>query len=140
MDREISTATNIAVAVIAMAALLSIVMFTVYVGNQVKNDAIEQAVAIQESISSGVFESLLYKDSEMPTAAAYGLLQIGIDVLTESNCKVCGKTLGPGKVGSCLQSHLTGRVSLEVIKVSDGQYKVVIHDEDCTWATTVCNE
>lgn len=138
MEREVSTAAGLAVTMIAISALLWIVIFTVKVGNDVKVNAVESGVNLQTSIRTGQVESMTVENIVIPAAAAYHFFETNYRVIESSECRICGKTYTAGQAGKCLLEHLTGKVSLQIIKVGDERYKVIIHKPDCTWESGTC--
>ena len=72
MEREVASTIHLAVMLILMAALLSIVLYTVYIGNQAKNDAISKASDITIKMDNGELDSLSNSsDNIMPKASIY---------------------------------------------------------------------
>lgn len=130
MHKELSMVINMGLALIAMALLLSLIVFTVSIGLNVKNYAIDKANDIERSVISGTIESLMSGDAIMPTAAAYGLLQSSVNTIIKTDCHVCGKVNGVGAAGACLIGHLQGRVRLSITKITEGQYEVIIYKGD----------
>lgn len=138
MEREISISVTIGVSLIAMAALLWIVIFTVQIGNEVKNSAIESGVDLQAALKTGQIESMSVENIVLPAAAAYQFLEINYRVIDSSVCMICGKTYGAGQAGRCFLDHLTGKVSLQIIKLGSEKYQVIIHKPDCNWELGSC--
>jgi mannose/fructose/N-acetylgalactosamine-specific phosphotransferase system component IIC len=138
MEREVSTVTGLAVTMIAISALLWIVISTVQVGNVVRVNAVESGVSLQTAIKTGQVESMTVENVVIPAAAAYHLFETNYRVIESSQCKICDKTYDAGQAGKCLLEHLTGKVSLQVIKIGDERYEVIIHKPDCTWESGNC--
>ena len=139
MEREVAESVNIAVAMVAIAALLGIIAFTVFLGNEVKTGSVENAIEIADSVASSYFNDIAGKDTVLPSAAAYAILNKYRNVLASSECKIpSGAEYNTAE--ECLSRHLTGKVSLQVIKISEGQFRVIVHSIDCPWYTGTCNE
>ena len=74
MEREISSATWLAVSLMALAAFIGIVMWTVGVGNATKKQAIEFGSDLAYSMESGEMLSLVDSCHDMSMAAIYNIL------------------------------------------------------------------
>ena len=86
-----------------------------------------------------VLDDLVGLDNEMPTAAAYNLLERYGNMIV-LDCNICGVSNQNLSIdSSCLLTHLNGTVYLQVEKVSEESYKVIVHKHDCTWVVNgVC--
>ncbi len=58
MDKEVGYSVHLAVALLSLAALLSVVAVTIYIGNGAKNDVVEEATRVQTSLETGQLRSL----------------------------------------------------------------------------------
>ena len=134
LEREVSIAMHLAAGIISMSALLGIVIYTVQIGNDVKGYAIEQANQIEYDLKTYSLDQLVDKNTILPAAAAYALVEKNYSVISEYKCEICNST------EVCLNNHLTGKVSLEINKASEETYKVTIHKENCNWDTGVCTD
>ena len=74
MEREISSATWMAVSLMALAAFIGIVMWTVSVGNNSKRQAMEFGSELAYSMESGELQALTNTCTDMSMAAAYNIL------------------------------------------------------------------
>ena len=74
MEREISSVTWLAVSLIALAALIGLVIFTVNIGNKTKNDAIEYGVDIAYDLEFGEVRNLKDVCTDLPMASIYNIL------------------------------------------------------------------
>lgn len=74
MEREVSTATWLAVSLISLAAFIGILIIIVNAGNDAKNDAAETAIQLSYSMQSGEMNDLIDTCKDMPMASAYNLL------------------------------------------------------------------
>ena len=133
MEREVSAAILIAVALVLMSALIGLVMYTVVIGNEVRADAFESAVNLQESISSGYYDDMVGKNNIIPASAAYSLLLKGENIVTKVTNKITGEVDEPGSIGNSILAHLRGKVSLEVTRTDSELYEITVHEEDCKW-------
>lgn len=154
MEQEVSHATHIAAGLILLAAFISIVMVTVYLGRDIEAFATDSISQIADDTSVAYFQDLIYGDTVLPTAAAYALIQQNLGYVKDVKCNVCGHdylvqtgtnanghpimTPSNDNPGYCLKSHLTGKVSVEVTVDSDSLYTLKVHEEDCTWQSGVC--
>lgn len=74
MEREISSATWMAVSLMALAAFIGIVMWTVSVGNSTKRQAMDFGSELAYSMESGEIQALTNTCTDMSMAAAYNIL------------------------------------------------------------------
>lgn len=74
MEREVSSATWLAVSLISVAAFIGILIIVVNAGNQTKNLAADEAIRVAYSMQSGEFNDLLNTCKDMPMASVYSLL------------------------------------------------------------------
>lgn len=88
MDREVSMTVHLAVAMLSMSIVLSIVMGTVFIGNQLKADIIDDMVTTQNAIETGQLRELSTSGTMiMPRASIYSIvtkekgaiIRVGID-------------------------------------------------------------
>lgn len=151
MEREISMAVEISVALIAIAAFIGILWFTVSQGGDMANSVSQESSQILGIVENGQLEGLTQQSTILPTSAIYSIVRSNERVISHVNCKICGrvveeddltdaeKILEVGK-GKCLQQHLSGKTSLEV-EFSEilNAYILTVHEQDCDWFTTPCN-
>lgn len=83
MDREISSATWLAVSLVSLAAFLSIALWTVYLGNNLRQDTIDQSTDLAAGMQSGELDSLVNNTQEMNMAQVYNLLSRNYQNVTE---------------------------------------------------------
>ena len=75
MEKETSGMLTLAATLLLVSAVLSIVMFTVWIGQTIRADFIESATDTQNLLSTGQLRSLAGRDPVvMPKATAYALL------------------------------------------------------------------
>ena len=150
MEREVSMAVEISVALIALAAFIGILWFTVAQGEDLANDISVESSRIFGVVESGQLDGLTQQSSILPTSAVYSIIRPNESVISHVNCKICGrvvqdneltnaqKILEVGK-GKCLLQHLNGKVSLEV-EFSNilNAYILTVHEQDCGWYSASC--
>lgn len=134
MDKEVALSVQIAAAMILMSALIGIVIYTVQIGNEVKGASMEQAAQLEASLKTYSIDQLIYTNTVLPAAAAHAFIEKNYNIITEYECNICGS------ITPCLLRHLTGKVSMQVSKIVDSQYRITIHKENCPWDTSGCNE
>lgn len=75
MEREASSMLSISIMMLALAALIGIVWYTVYIGNVAKGDAYTAGVKFRNSVAASQLSSIMYKeDIVVPKAAAFNLI------------------------------------------------------------------
>lgn len=75
MDREISKYVEIAVAMIAISVVITLVMFTVHIGDELKLSLVTQAVDIEIGVSTGQLDSIAGGHIKvMPKASIYYII------------------------------------------------------------------
>ena len=138
MEREISVAVEIGVTLIALSVVISIIWFTVYLGNTMANDVTIEASDIVASNEVGSLEELCDTNTVMPTSAVYSLLRTYSSNIPEYRCNFHSTPteldLTETQV-ACILQHMTGKVSLEVQRTDGGWYRVIIHHMNCDWYT-----
>ncbi len=143
MEKEVSYALEIGVTLAVLSVLITIVFLTVNIGHDVRADAYEEGVRIASDLEDGNLFSLIGRENNMPTAAAYSLLRANSRIIPELVC-YSSKHSGSKLVSNltedspCLVNHMQGRVSLEVEMVNDSWYKVTVHKENCPWYYSSC--
>lgn len=151
MEREISMAVEISVALIAIAAFIGILWFTVAQGGDMANSVSQESSQILGIVENGQLEGLTHNSTILPTSAVYSIVRKNERVISHVNCKICGRVVPSNEIikadkvaevgkGKCLQTHLSGKVSLEV-EFSDvlNAYILTVHNQDCAWFTSSCN-
>ena len=150
MEREISLAVEISVALIALSAFIGILWFTVAQGEDLANNVSIESNKIYGVVESGQLEGLTQQNSILPTSAVYSIIRPNDNVISHVNCKICGrvvknneltnaeKILEVGK-GKCLLQHLNGKVSLQVeFNNIVNAYILTVHEQDCGWYGASC--
>lgn len=134
MEKEVSTVVTLSIMLIAMAVVLSIVWFTVFLGRDMSQNVSYEASNMVAETSVGAIEELVGKESvEMPTSAAYSLIRTYGSYIEsfychdEENCYLFDDEAVeqfPYKYDVCLQSHLNGKVKLTATVTETGGYRI----------------
>lgn len=134
MEKEVAEGANVTIALVSIAALIGIIVFTVYIGGVIREDSGEVLTDIRDEMSVDFIYRLSAGgvDNEMPAATAYNILKTYDKIITEVACGFDGEVSHIMTEDPCVGNRLTGRVQLEVIEV-DGAYLAFIHEEDCNW-------
>lgn len=140
MDEGLNKSLWLAISVVAAAALISIIIFTVSIGNQVKYESMSLFGSIHNAIADGYIKDIALGelDMEMPAATAYSILTTYSGTITTSVNARTGRIVDLQVSPTDLMDGLGGRVQLEFGKVINGNFYVIIHDEDCMWETGFC--
>ena len=130
MDREVSLTVEISVALVAICAVISIIWFTVYLGNDVANQSSETASDIVATMESTVLEELVGEDEViMPSAAIYNVLKTYGNAVPELYCEICGgDAVDLTTSNPCVIKHLSGKVHVLVLHRTYGGYRVIVSD------------
>lgn len=140
MEREVSIAVELGVALISVAALIGIVWFTVFMGKGMANNvSVEASDALYRS-QVATLESIMEKgeEEEMPIAAAYSMLRTYSSYIPEFICnnpkciadreKIDKESLTLSEGDSiCVLQHLDiGMVRIKIEESIKGGYKVTL--------------
>ena len=143
MEREISTAIEISVALIALSALLFIVWFTVFLGKDIANDASVVASDVVVVTETGQLQEMCEQENIMPASAAYSILRTNSAMVGSYVCNLHAVPNGPVSLSAerspCILKHLTGKVSLKVKYAEEGWFSVEVHHMNCNWYNGTCN-
>lgn len=138
MEREVSTITMICVAMCTLAVLLSIVLYTVSVGDEVKESTYAKASDIQVNTESGTLKELRGQDKEMSIAAIFGIIQNTEDYIGNIDVSriMVGSGWGSGDTKDesmrYLQNNISGRARLAVEYDSRlGYFNLILHKTTC---------
>jgi hypothetical protein len=142
VEREVSITIEIAVALIAVSALLAIVFFTVFMGNDMSNSVSLEASNLITVAEAGSIDELVGNNNIMPASGAYSLIRSRSGLIADYNCNI-GHTVSKSNLSMgdspCILKHLTGKISLQVDFLDTGWYKLTVHYMNCTWSTSGCN-
>jgi hypothetical protein len=138
LEREVAEGVAISVAIMALAALMGIIFFTVYLGNGVKESAGGALMNIRDEISINFVRALESGelDNEMPAVTAYNIIKTYDKAIIEVASGLDNTISNPMTAEPSLGNKLTGRVQLEVHEVN-GAFVVFIHNENCNWRAGV---
>lgn len=89
MEREISSAAWLGVSMMSLAAFMSIVIWTVAVGNNTKGQAIEFGSDLAYTMESGEMANLANACTDMSMAAAYNILTRNYNNVTQIDIYKC---------------------------------------------------
>lgn len=89
MDREISSATWLAVSLIAVSAFIGMVIWTIQVGNVTKRQAIEFGADMTSSLETGETLGLIDTCTDMSMAAIYNILVRNYNNITQLDLYRC---------------------------------------------------
>ena len=82
MEHEVSRVSWLGVSLMALAVFIGISLFTVYLGNGVKNDAIEKGLDLIDTVSTADLKSSRELEKELPMAAIYTFLANNYEQVT----------------------------------------------------------
>lgn len=89
MDREVNTTVRMSTELMALAALIGIIAFTVFTGNEIKVNVTDKATVVQTDLELGQLQSLAQAETTiMPKASIYYILSkqyYGVSSLTYKN-------------------------------------------------------
>lgn len=145
MEQEVSGVVKLGIALIAMAALINIVWYTVKLGGDIKLGAFNEGVEIASAVENSTLASLRGTESTvMPKASAYALLEqsssgISKMVYNGRNITYVGNKWVDDvdfeehdSVAGFLAADITGKVRLKVAHDNIGTYVVTIDTVNVT--------
>lgn len=140
MDNGVSKSIWFAIALVSVSALLSIIMYTVFLGNQVKSESMVIFSGLHSSISEGFVRDMEVGETnlEMPAATAYSILTSYSGIITESVNATTGRIINLQSEPTDIMTSLGGRVQLEFQKSISGSYFAIVHHKDCMWSRGYC--
>jgi len=147
MEREVAQSVYIGVTMMALAIVISLVMFTVYIGNDVKKDAIDKAVAIGSCVSVAQLSSLNGRAEIMPKASAYVIIAKeyrgikkfiydGIEYLVNSKGYWTedgydyADDMYPYIIDIIDKQGIEGKAEMIVSKLAEGKFNVILNSVD----------
>lgn len=146
MEREVAQSVNLSVKLLAIAALLSIVMFTVSIGNTFKSDIVEEAVHINGSLETGQLSTLSVGGMKvMPKVSMYYILynehmaissfkynNIEYKILSDGYWTPKDSSNGKTKYATLAdiikKDGLGGKVGVDITKLDSNNYTLVMKD------------
>lgn len=145
MEQEVSGVVKLGVALIAMAALINIVWYTVKLGGDIKLGAFNEGVEIASAVENSTLASLRGTESTvMPKASAYALLEQSSSGISKMVYNGRNITYSGNKwvddveleehdsVAGFLASDITGKVKVKVAHDDIGTYVVTIDTVNVT--------
>lgn len=140
MERDLSVATELAITLVSLAAVISVIVGVVYMGNNIKEETTGSISEVKVNIYDDYVKSLAKSDTdnEMPTVTAYNILTTYEKVIIASANGDTGEIRYLLTQGSDLKNNLKGRVQLQIIEASVGGYIAFIHKSDCSWKVGAC--
>lgn len=151
MEKEVSSAVQLAVTLIAISVVLMLVMGTVYIGNELKVDFVNKAVDTQSQLETGQLRTMSTSDTlMMPKAAIYTIIakeRTGISKLIVNDIDYMpnenGRWVSKGDVldpdyddgkyvfpEDILLNSLEGKVDVKVTREDTGLYTVSLKNRD----------
>lgn len=145
MEQEVSGVVKLGIALIAMAALINIVWYTVKLGGDIKLGAFNEGVEIASAVENSTLASLRCTESTvMPKASAYALLEQSSSGISKMVYNGRNITYSGNKwvddvdfdehdsVAGFLAEDITGKVRLKVAHDNIGTYVVTIDTVNVT--------
>lgn len=137
-------AVEIGASLMALAALISIIWFTIYLGNDMADNVTIEASELTNEITVGELEGLCNEENIMPAASVYGLVRMYNTYVPEFVCMFCDNDVNlvqdiSSNTAPCILNHLSGKVNLEVERTEYGWYKFIVHYADCNWFYGNCD-
>lgn len=91
MEREIANVIEFGIVFAALAAVLWVVIFTIFVGNEIKMGSFEKIDNSQEAVYRGELQELASQEgTELPVAALLNLVEANRDYIEEIRCHIEG--------------------------------------------------
>ena len=145
MEQEVSGVVKLGIALIAMAALINIVWYTVKLGGDIKLGAFNEGVEIASAVENSTLASLRGTESTvMPKASAYALLEQSSSGISKMVYNGRNITYSGNKwvddvdfeehdsVAGFLAEDITGKVRFKVAHDDIGTYVVTIDTVNVT--------
>ena len=139
MEKEVSLSLQIGVTLLVLSIVISLVAFTVHIGNDMKADAYESGNRMLVEIDEGYLQDMVGQENYIPSATAYNLMRTFSRHIPHVECEVPECTYTGAEPQNlvyetpCLIHHrggLTGKVSLEVTNPDNGIYHIIIHPDN----------
>lgn len=135
MEKEISLSLQIGVTLMVLSAVISLVAFTIHLGNDFKTETYQTGSRILTDLDEGYLPDMVGDDNNIPMATAYNLMRTYGRRITSLDCRVpeCNHVGEPQNLvydTPCLINHsggLSGRVNLEVSNPYEGEYHIIVH-------------
>lgn len=134
MENEIDSASNLGVTMIALAALIVLVMFTVGIGLSVKKSSLEEFDNINRDTKSSALVELEGTMTEMSVASAYQIILNAEGSIEKIDYYMSEDSGNRDKISEIIDDmgkNLTGRCQVEVHRVATGGYDIKLHTDRC---------
>ena len=87
MDDQVQKNLGLAIEIQGIAIILGVMLTLIFIGNVIKNNIAENINSNNAQISTSILNELHYSQQEMPTAAAYNLIQSHSSSINSSICE-----------------------------------------------------
>jgi hypothetical protein len=146
MDRELSQIIHIGVAMVMIAAVLSLVVPTLWLGRHLGYNYLSYTENLNASLTDGELEYLKDKELEMPSAGVFEILKANEDYANALYLDYSG-LYGSASQGrlydansgaktdtyKLFEKHISSKIKLYTVwNSSDSGYDFYIHDIACT--------
>lgn len=142
MKEDLNSILKIAATMVLLAALLSVVIYTVVIGRQTTTKYTEVLLEIKNDQSVSSLTNMVGTKTTLPISAMQNYINLNyeniesIECLLCDECKVKGKQIPAMFLSSGL--HVSGKVNLEIIKQINGLFTIRVHKIHCTWESGNC--
>lgn len=121
---DIKYAIYIAFELIAVTVVLGVGFVGLNLSRDLLSSGIDAAISGELASDSAFTQAVQKTEGEtIPAAACYTLLAAHYDIISSCKCNICGLTTSNG---SCLETHLDGRVKLSLTDNGDGTLSALI--------------
>lgn len=128
MEREATSVLRIAVAFIFLAATIWMVIIGMTTSKDIVNSAAEDTERSLEHSKEYLINYVAAGEKVVPVAEAYALFCYNTDIISECECRFCGKTT-PSFGECCLKMHLTGNCKVSFQENGAGGYRMLVQPE-----------
>lgn len=140
MEQGVSKMSYILGSIFMSAAIVGIVMYLVFTGNNLRDEGLKVVFGVNEAVSSryvaGLRDGAL--DSAIPSASAYSLLTSHSSSIVDVVNAMTGKIVNLQTQQTDLINYLSGEVQLQIEPHISGEYYAVIHSPTCIWYEGIC--
>lgn len=128
MEREVSLMTELMIGLVALSAFLFIVFGTISISRSLQEDAVSTTTDVKETLSVSYLRDIERGevDSNMPSATAYNIMTSYEDSIVAEASDFDDKVRVVSVDSSVLETHLKGRVNIQVKEVASGQFAVIL--------------
>lgn len=128
MEREVSIMTELVIGLLALSAFLFIVFGVMSISRSLQEDSVSATTDIRESLSVSYLRDIARGevDGEMPSATAYNIVTMFESAIVAEASNFDSKIRIVSLDSSVLETHLKGRVVMQVKEVSGGQFAIIL--------------